>query len=128
VRGLRGQGAAWEFVLSCVPAPLSGFAAFGARKAHMNGQLIASAAPAQERKWVRVLQALANGRQLTRFDAEGLGDHSLNSTVAYLEGEKGITISRVPVIVPGRFGEVHCLRYRLDDEARPRALLLLGSP
>jgi hypothetical protein len=79
------------------------------------------------RKWIRVLRALANGRQLTRFDAEGLGDHSLNSTVAYLQAHKGIEVARVPVVLPGRFGEVHCLRYYLEDDRRARALSVLAG-
>lgn len=80
-----------------------------------------------ELKWRRVLRFLASGGKLTRFDAEKLGDHALNTTVAYI-GEMGISVSREPIVLEGRFGEIRCKRYWLEPEARARALTLLGQP
>ena len=79
-------------------------------------------------KWRRILAALADGRRLTRFDAEHLGDHSLNSTIAGLEA-RGVRIAREAIVLEGRFGIVHCKRYWLPDESREQArrLLALGS-
>ena len=93
----------------------------------MTGELSELPVRTSARKWARILRALANGRHLTRFDAEGLGDHSLNSTIAYLQQKKGIHIARVPVVVPSRFGEVHCLRYHLEDDQRERAMSVLAG-
>jgi hypothetical protein len=80
----------------------------------------------RERKWKRILTFLARGGRLTRFDAEKLGDHALNTTVANLE-RKGICVSREPWLLMGRFGEVRCKRYWLEPDERQRALRLLGQ-
>lgn len=77
------------------------------------------------RKWHRILKVLAEGATLTRFDAEQLGDHCLHSTVAALE-HRGVEIHRQQVVVPGRFGVVHCKRYRLAPLSMDRARELLA--
>jgi hypothetical protein len=81
------------------------------------------------RKWERVLRALVGGRSLNRFEAEYIGDHCLHSTVSELES-RGVRIDRQAEVVPGRFGRVHCKRYRLAPDARQRAaeLLRLAGP
>jgi hypothetical protein len=79
-----------------------------------------------QRKWRRILKFLADGGRLTRFDAERLGEHALNSTVAFI-GSIGITVSREPWKLQGRFGAIHCKRYWLEPEQRQRALALLVS-
>jgi len=38
----------------------------------------------QDTKILRILETLRSGRSLNRFDAEILGDHALNSTIARL--------------------------------------------
>lgn len=90
------------------------------------GKPTATPAPAQPRKWRRILCALVDGRTLNRFDAyRELRDSCLNTTVSQLE-RRGIRILRKPETVPGAFGPVHCSRYRLDPASAERALELLG--
>lgn len=87
----------------------------------------ATSAPAQPRKWRRILQALVDGRTLNRFEAaRELRDHVLPSTVSELE-KRGLTIHRKGETVPGAFGPAHCCRYWLAPESRARALELLGD-
>jgi hypothetical protein len=76
-------------------------------------------------KWKRVLAFLAQGGRL--FDAEKLGDHALNTTVANL-GRKGISVSRRPTLLQGRFGEIRCKTYWLELGERQRAIRLLRHP
>lgn len=66
-----------------------------------------------QQKQRRILGVLLDGVTLTRFDAERHGDHCLNSTVATL-GSLGVTISRRPVVLPGRFGPVRCNCYWIE--------------
>jgi hypothetical protein len=77
-------------------------------------------------KWRRLLEVLAAGESLTRFDAERHGDHAFNTTVSLI-GRKGIAVSREPIVLQGRYGEIRCKRYWLDPEQRKVALRLLGS-
>ena len=72
-------------------------------------------------KWQRILRYFAKGGRLTRFDAEKLGDHALNSTISYIEA-KGVQISREPLVLEGRFGKIHCKKYWLEKDQRKRAL------
>jgi hypothetical protein len=78
-----------------------------------------------EHKWQRILAHLLLGNTLTRFEAEKIGDHALNSTVANIQG-MGIQIARDPIVLEGRYGRIHCKRYFLQDDQRQRALKLLG--
>lgn len=80
-----------------------------------------------ELKWRRVLEALVQGQRLTRFDAERIGDHCLNSTISDLS-RKGVVIYREPIELPGRFGMIKCLRYRIEPEDLDRAKQILGVP
>ena len=60
----------------------------------------------------RILEALRSGRSLNRFEAETLGDHALNSTIARLRGE-GVLIVDEWEEVPTRFGRpARVKRYR----------------
>ena len=81
----------------------------------------------REKKWQRILTYLARGGRLTRFDAEKLGDHALNTTVANL-GRKGISVSRKPTLLQGRFGNIRCKTYWLEPDERQRAMRLLRHP
>lgn len=76
-------------------------------------------------KWSRILLLLTNGAKLTRFDVEQYGDHCFNTNVSVI-GKKGITISREPTTIEGRFGTIHCKRYWLEPEEIAKALRLLG--
>lgn len=75
-------------------------------------------APREPEKIGRILLLLASGETLNRFDAERLGDHCLNSTVAELRNDYGLSSAlrdeweKVPCRM--RF-TTRVKRYRLDD-------------
>lgn len=60
----------------------------------------------------RVLQALREPDGLNRFEAERLGDHTLNSTIASLRA-RGVRIDSCWEVVPTRYTErgVRVMRY-----------------
>jgi len=63
-----------------------------------------------------ILNALVE-TPLTRFDAEGLGDHCLNSTISGLSTQHGLEFPRRWVKVPNRFGgETLCKQYTTSDD------------
>ena len=64
---------------------------------------------------------------LTRFDAEGLGDHCLNSTISALSSQHGLEFPRKWVKVPNRFGgETPCKEYSTSDEDKLKISEILG--
>lgn len=74
-------------------------------------------------KVTRILEHLARGRAMTRFDAERIGDHVLPSTISALERKHGLVIDRQMVTVPGWGGAAtRCARYRISSKSeRDRA-------
>jgi len=63
-----------------------------------------------------ILNALAEA-PLTRFGAEQLGDHCLNSTISALSSQHDLEFPRRWVKVPNRFGgETLCKEYTTSDE------------
>ena len=79
-------------------------------------------------KLYRVLEALANGDSLNRFEAvRNLHDWCLHSTVSAIQ-KYGIRVDRKTEAV-GNFLDKHtwCCRYWLDAEQRKKARDLLGS-
>lgn len=54
-------------------------------------------------KIARILETLRSGQSLTRFEAERIGDHALNSTISVLRAEGYAIIDRWEE-VPTRFG------------------------
>ena len=97
------------------------------RSARENEEIMSAVtAAACELKWRRILKFFADGGRLTRFDAERLGDHALNTTVSNL-GLMGIVVSREPTVLQGRFGEIRCKRYWLEPDERVRAHILLSG-
>ena len=76
----------------------------------------------------RVLEALAEGRTLNRFEAtRQLHDWTLHSTVSALE-KHGISVARQYETVPGYQGHpTRCRRYWLEPDQRERARKLLGG-
>jgi len=79
-------------------------------------------------KWARILEYLAAGNSLNRFEAEKLGDHSLPSTISGLKHRHGIFVEHTPEIINGYYGaEVRCMRYSLAATERERAKALLES-
>lgn len=72
--------------------------------------------PAVPCKFVRILAALYSGRSLNRFQAEGLSDHCLHSTVSTLQ-EKGVLILRRNESVRGFMGcPTTVCRYSISRE------------
>lgn len=72
----------------------------------------------------RVLEALTE-RKLTRFDAEHIGCHCLNSTVSSLRNAHGLTVDSRPVLREGRFGVIHCNEYWIAADGLTGAYKLL---
>jgi len=73
-----------------------------------------------------ILNALVD-TPLTRFDAEGLGDHCLNSTISALSSQHGLEFPRKWVKVPNRFGgETPCKEYSTSDEDKLKISEILG--
>ncbi|SEI82516.1 hypothetical protein SAMN04244579_02131 [Azotobacter beijerinckii] len=75
---------------------------------------------------------LAPCNSLNRFEAELLGDHCLNSTVAKLANQYGLEFQRQPEKVPNRWGApCDVTRYSLPESQHQRAravLVLLSKP
>ena len=73
-----------------------------------------------------ILNALVE-TPLTRFDAEQLGDHCLNSTISGLSKQHGLELPRRWVKVPNRFGgETPCKEYTTSDEDKLKINKILG--
>lgn len=60
--------------------------------------------PALTCKIARILSHLISGASLNRFEAENLGDHCLNSTIATLANTHGLLIKRQTEKVENRWG------------------------
>lgn len=75
---------------------------------------------------------LAPRNSLNRFEAELLGDHCLNSTIAKLAHNYGLELHRQPEKVPNRWGTpCDVIRYSLPESQHQRAravLALLSKP
>lgn len=73
-----------------------------------------------------MLAAFIEGRRLSRFDAEKLGDHCLPSTVAALQAS-GVRIDRERVTIDGQHGRFWCCVYWLGESERATALRILDG-
>lgn len=73
-------------------------------------------------KIARVLEHLLTGASLNRFEAERIGDHCLNSTIAVLSNKYNLTIQRKSERVPNGWGDP-CIatRYNLPESERQAA-------
>lgn len=79
-------------------------------------------------KIARILEYLLTGASLNRFEAEPLGDHCLNSTIAVLANHHYLTFQRQPEKVPNRWGKpCRVTRYSLPTTERHHALAVLAS-
>ncbi|MGV8889807.1 MAG: hypothetical protein ACOH2P_17565 [Pseudomonas sp.] len=78
-------------------------------------------------KIARILVHLLTGSSTNRFEAECLGDHCLNSTIATLANRHGLNFQRQPERVPNRWG-LPCLvtRYSLPASEHDKALMVLA--
>ena len=73
-----------------------------------------------------ILNALVE-TPLTRFDAEQLGDHCLNSTISGLSKQHDLELPRRWVKVPNRFGgETSMKEYSTSDEDKLKINKILG--
>jgi hypothetical protein len=77
-------------------------------------------------KYVTILKTLLDGATLNRFEAERLGDHTLNSTISTLHNRFGIYIHAEREQVPCRVGLVSVNRYSLPTTEHEKARKLLG--
>lgn len=83
--------------------------------------------PKRKTKIAAVLELFISGQSLNRFEAERIGDHCLNSTVAALSNNHGITFLRHSETVPNRFGgSTPVTRYQLPESEMERARKLLA--
>lgn len=77
-------------------------------------------------KKIRILRLFESGRSLNRFEAEREHDHCLHSTVASLERDYGLSISREWETVPG-YADIptRVKRYFLTvcERARARSII-----
>lgn len=78
-------------------------------------------------KIARVLAYLLPAcNSLNRFEAEALGDHCLNSTIAKLAHSYGLVFQRQPEKVPNRWGKpCDVTRYSLKDSEYDSARAVL---
>ena len=73
-----------------------------------------------------ILSLFARGERLHRFQAERLGDHTLNSTISDIQKRHRVYFQRNRIRVKNRFGsETSVMQYWLDDSGQERAKLLL---
>lgn len=84
-------------------------------------------------KIMRILDHFAKGGSLNRFEAERIGDHCLNTTIATLVRDYSMHFIRVPERVRSRFGaDARVIRYQLSESSREAAARLLqrlsGNP
>ena len=82
----------------------------------------------QKSKRHTILFALARGMRLTRFTAEHLRDHCLNTTISEIGRHDGIIVSRKDISFFNSVGhKVHCCLYWLEPDQQQKALKLLGA-
>tara|TARA_B110000263_G_C15040557_1_gene388361 strand:- start:99 stop:416 length:318 start_codon:yes stop_codon:yes gene_type:complete len=75
-----------------------------------------------------IIRHFLKGLSLNRFEAEGLGDHCLNSTISTLVNILGLEVPRKWEIVPNRFGgTTRVKRYWLNQSDIAIITNLLGE-
>jgi len=81
----------------------------------------------QKSKRHTILCALALGMSLTRFTAEHLRDHCLNTSISEIGRYDGILVSRKGISFFNSAGhKVHCNLYWLEQTEQEKALKILG--
>jgi len=68
----------------------------------------------QQRVLAWLVASSQAGLKVTRFDAETIGDHCLNSTVSDIKKYYGIIVKRERTKRLGNYGEIDCCQYWLD--------------
>ncbi len=78
----------------------------------------------RDTKKQRLLRRLLAG-PIDRFAAEGIGDHTLNSSISTLRNRHGLLIEGKPVKIGTKWGKCWVKVYRLppSEHAKARALL-----
>lgn len=79
-----------------------------------------------DNKITRVLSELAQGRALNRLEAIGLGDTTLNSTIAILRNRHGLTILDEWERYESKNGTTKLKRYWIPADGMEKATVLLA--
>lgn len=84
--------------------------------------------PKQPDKLERVVDYLATGQSLNRFEAEKVvNDHCLHSTMSAIKNKHDIEYQTASETVPGWGGSpTRVSRYWLDEEGQAKALILVA--
>lgn len=83
--------------------------------------------PEAPSKIANILTHLVTGASLNRFEAERLGDHCLNSTIAVLANRHGLTFQRQRERVPNKWGApCSVTRYSLPAKEQHHAFTVLA--
>lgn len=78
-------------------------------------------------KIARILAHLLAGASINRFEAERLGDHCLNSTIAVLANRHGLIFKRQSESTPNRWGApCTVMRYSLPVSECDKARMVLA--
>ena len=78
-------------------------------------------------KKATILQYLTLSGSLNRFEAQRLGDSTLNSTISTLVNDHGIVFDKRRELVPNRVGGLtRVVRYKVAAESIDNALALLA--
>ena len=87
-----------------------------------------SSAPAyRPTKKATILQYLTHSGSLNRFEAQRLGDSTLNSTISTLVNDHGIVFDKRRELVPNRVGGLtSVIRYKVSAESIDKAVALLA--
>lgn len=87
----------------------------------------ADSSTAAPTKIARILAHQLAGASINRFEAEDLGDHCLNSTIAKLANDYGLEFQRHPEKVPNRWGKpCQVTRYSLPASEHDKARKVLA--
>lgn len=81
-----------------------------------NGANYSKSATKRETVLAWLIDESERGNKVTRFDAEHIGDHCLNTSVSEIERLDGVRISRQTTKRPTRFGKpTDCNEYWISD-------------
>ena len=101
-------------------------AATGASKSTLTSKLDSNPSKPTTKRHT-ILLALAQGRKLTRFTAEHLRDHCLNTTVSEIGRYDKIIVSRKRISFTNSAGHsVSCNLYWLEPDQQGKAMKILG--
>jgi len=74
-----------------------------------------------------ILEYFSKGNKLNRFQAEKMGEHTLNSSISYIQKSYGLNFKRQRIDIPNRFGGTTSVcEYWLDDQSLDMVIKLLS--